>query len=355
MNLEEQGLIEAIRADPEDDAPRLVYADWLEDHGRHDPAELLRLQLSKEWSMERMQRQRALIDRLRGEWPAWLAAAGVRYRRGMGAVVWEDLNAAELGVAALAERTCPAWVVEGELSVYSTWGDRQRFQALVTSPAFAVVTHLMLWSGLSSEVLCLMARSPSAVNLCAIRLHEWKLSGKEASALADTGTLSRLRRLDLARCRFESGLQRLLESAALVQLRELNLDGALEEGDAAQAFPRAAGLPRLRALSLNSNGLGDRGLLALLRSPLLARLEGLSAAENGLSDSGAEALAECPAAAGLKRLDLGGNPVTDAGAQALLASLHLRRLRWLGLSGDFSGATRRMMSDRFGARSGGAG
>jgi uncharacterized protein (TIGR02996 family) len=348
MSLAEQGLIEAIRADPEDDTPRLVYADWLEDEGRHDLAELLRLQLAKEWSMARMRRQRVLIDRLQGEWPAWLVDAGVRYRRGMGAVVWESLGEAERGVAALTGRNCPPWVVEGELSVYSEWDDRQRFQALAVTPAFAVVTHLMLWSGLSSEMLCLMVRSPSSVNLYAIRLQDWKLSGREVAALADTNTLSRLRRLDLARCRFEAGLGHLLESAALGQLRELNLDGAIKQGDAVEAFARASGLPRLGALSLNSNDIGDKGLLALLRSLIPARLESLSLAENAISDSGAKAIAECAPLASLKRLELGQNSITDAGIQALLASPHLGRLRWLGVSGDFTRATRQMMRKRFG-------
>jgi hypothetical protein len=238
--------------------------------------------------------------------------------------------------------------VEGELSVYSEWDDRQRFQALVRSPAFVVVTHLMLWSGLSSEMLCLLARSPSAVNLYAIRLQEWKMSGKEVAALADTNNLSTLRRLDLARCQFQAGLGRLLEPTALRQLRELNLDGAIQKGDVAQAFARPSGLPQLRALSLNSNGIGDRGLLALLRSPVAARLESLSVAENAISDSGAKAIAECAALAGLKRLDLGQNQITNAGIQALLASPHLGRLCCLGLSGDFTGATQQMMRERFG-------
>ena len=38
MTDEEWGLLEAIRAEPEDDAPRLVYADWLEEQGRPDEA-----------------------------------------------------------------------------------------------------------------------------------------------------------------------------------------------------------------------------------------------------------------------------------------------------------------------------
>src|SRR5947209_5646412 len=42
---EEKGLLAAIRDNPEDDDLRRVYADWLEEHGRSDRAEFLRLQV----------------------------------------------------------------------------------------------------------------------------------------------------------------------------------------------------------------------------------------------------------------------------------------------------------------------
>src|SRR3982751_4366719 len=38
-------LLGAARAGPHGDAPRLVLADWLEDHGEHDRAEFVRGQL----------------------------------------------------------------------------------------------------------------------------------------------------------------------------------------------------------------------------------------------------------------------------------------------------------------------
>lgn len=43
---DEAGLLSAIREAPADDLPRLVYADWLEDQGRHERGELIRLQLA---------------------------------------------------------------------------------------------------------------------------------------------------------------------------------------------------------------------------------------------------------------------------------------------------------------------
>lgn len=38
-------LLDAILADPEEDTPRLVYADWLEEHGQGERAEFVRVQV----------------------------------------------------------------------------------------------------------------------------------------------------------------------------------------------------------------------------------------------------------------------------------------------------------------------
>src|SRR3954463_15201453 len=40
----EEAFVQAILADPEDDTPRLVFADWLDEHGQHARAEFIRLQ-----------------------------------------------------------------------------------------------------------------------------------------------------------------------------------------------------------------------------------------------------------------------------------------------------------------------
>src|SRR3954447_18033797 len=37
-------LLAAIRAAPDDDAPRLIYADWLDEHGQPERAEFIRVQ-----------------------------------------------------------------------------------------------------------------------------------------------------------------------------------------------------------------------------------------------------------------------------------------------------------------------
>jgi uncharacterized protein (TIGR02996 family) len=72
---DEQGLLAAVIADPEDDAPRLVYADWCEDHGRPQRARFIRLQCRiarGDEAPELLAEEEALYEAHRREWVAQL-------------------------------------------------------------------------------------------------------------------------------------------------------------------------------------------------------------------------------------------------------------------------------------------
>jgi uncharacterized protein (TIGR02996 family) len=66
-------LLEEARLAPHDNGPRLVLADWLEDHGDGARAELLRLQCLRPRQAAAQERCRALLDRHGGAWlgPLW--------------------------------------------------------------------------------------------------------------------------------------------------------------------------------------------------------------------------------------------------------------------------------------------
>src|SRR5687768_4091442 len=97
MDGTELGLIAAIVADPDNDTLRMVYADWLEEHGHSDRGEFLRLQVQ---ALSPSARRRNINDvledtiRLReAAPPAWAAAVAPhlapyfgnadRYKRGL--------------------------------------------------------------------------------------------------------------------------------------------------------------------------------------------------------------------------------------------------------------------------------
>src|SRR5262249_29478592 len=72
-----EDLLRAIVATPEDDAPRLVYADWLDEHGVPDWAEFIRVQVELAatpgtgWRvMELTQRELVLIQTKAGRFMA---------------------------------------------------------------------------------------------------------------------------------------------------------------------------------------------------------------------------------------------------------------------------------------------
>ncbi|HWO19492.1 MAG TPA: TIGR02996 domain-containing protein [Kofleriaceae bacterium] len=103
MTPEERSLIAAIAADPDEDGPRIVYADWLQEIG--DPyGEFIAIQcaLARGRTPELAAREQSLLERHHAE---WLARAGLghregRFRRGF----IEQVDAGAGRVAAAIER-----------------------------------------------------------------------------------------------------------------------------------------------------------------------------------------------------------------------------------------------------------
>src|SRR5262245_25005118 len=87
----EEAFLEDIRTHPEDDTPRLVYADWLDERGDADRAELIRVQCELAWPgvdqrrrAELERRQQGLLAAGEGGWAGPLEAWGCtwEFRRG---------------------------------------------------------------------------------------------------------------------------------------------------------------------------------------------------------------------------------------------------------------------------------
>src|SRR5262249_20582690 len=78
--ISDEAFLLAIRAQPDDDAPRLVFADWLEETGDTDRAEFIRLQCGGDES----EREHELLQRHKAAWAGPLARLVYSYtfRRG---------------------------------------------------------------------------------------------------------------------------------------------------------------------------------------------------------------------------------------------------------------------------------
>ena len=98
----DDALLAAILANPEDDLPRLVYADWLEEAGFSERAEFIRIQChlrdASSTDLGQLQfREKLLLDRYGKSWLAPLRAKGEAlqnsgthglFRRGFVEIVW---------------------------------------------------------------------------------------------------------------------------------------------------------------------------------------------------------------------------------------------------------------------------
>jgi uncharacterized protein (TIGR02996 family) len=248
----DDAFVESIVEAPDDDAPRLIYADWLEEHGDPDRAALIRVQIelaglpegdSRREELER--REDELLTEHEGRWTAPLRA-----------VLLED----------------------------------------VATPVFhrGFVEEMIFWGRAGTEAL--VAHANDLFRLAPLRaLRLFPLgSHKTASEIpwnTRTNDLTdRLRTLDLEGLLWMSHLERV----HLLDLSGHTLDNpnggpaAIVNnhlGDyAANLLAEAASLIGLKTLLLRDNLIGDTGALALAQSPTLAGLTTLDLSHNRLSD-----------------------------------------------------------------------
>jgi uncharacterized protein (TIGR02996 family) len=309
---EEEAFLAAIVEAPDDPTPRLVYADWLEEHGRTDAdrgrAEFIReqLRLDREGGAstvyaEGSQRLRDLRHAHARVWekglPAWAARRG-GYRRGF------------------IEH------VVGTARQFLADGARLRQQIPLRR------LRLERPAGLLGEV----AASGLLAGLRSLGLDDPRLTVDDLRALAECSDLEGLTRLGMGRCRVgPAGARALARAAWLAGVEEVYLVGNDLGPEGARVL---AGVPfrGLKDLNLQGNDVGDDGLTALLRSPHLpANLTELNLRYNRLGPAATRELAGCAALAGLCRLRLANNDLGDDGARALASSPHLAGLTELEL------------------------
>src|SRR5579884_3843833 len=218
-----KGFLDDIVANIDDDTPRLVYADWLTEHGQDDRAEFIRVQV-----------QRARL-------PAW-DAAQVR--------LW-------LRERQLLERHGEGWLAEMPAVQGAKWEGFRR--GLVAEVSFA-----------SFEAMRATAHACRAVApVEAVTVH-WPRRREGRKVVKP---IAELRELTLTGRPFEDEIPLLAESPQLATLRALTVLG-LDAGDLTRlaASPHLTGL---RTLRLTSSGLGTSGVRALTQAATLNGLEEL--------------------------------------------------------------------------------
>jgi uncharacterized protein (TIGR02996 family) len=314
---QERAFLQAIIADPDDDLPRLVYADWLEENGDPDRAEFIRLQIERarrprhdpaRWRPG--ERERALEEAHRKEWLEQLPP--MRY------------------ITVAFERGFPGWVY-CEVEAFVDW-DEAAWQA---APVTAVSLE-------GSYRRAGVYRDPE----------EWEGLLRRLVAMRE---LARLRGLAFSESDFRAQeVARLLASPHLRGLRSLTVNyHGIDHGDEIARVVARLRAPRyLSSLYLMGERIGMEGLRALLAWPLLKHVRVLGLGQNDFGDEGVELLAASRRLRGLEYLDLLQSEITDRGARALAASPHLAGLAYLDLlaNDDISPAGRALLVERFGER-----
>jgi uncharacterized protein (TIGR02996 family) len=329
-----RALLEIVEEYPDDETSRQVLADWLEDQGQGERAELIHVQcalahpdLPEEERASLQHREQELLDWLRDHWliPLFGPAAEWQFERGL-------LRNARLGWRTFLEKGRElieaTWVRRFDLvGEISEDGDSFDLAELAASPLLARVRSLTLPEhALTPEQVEVLAASPWLAGLQHLDLSEDAVGVGEPAFLAGLHRLKGLRILRLSgNALGDEGLRVLLQGG-FSNLRELDLS---HNSITDQGLISLAGSPllaNLQVLNLSRNLIGDTGAAALAHSDNLASLRGLDLAGNFIGDAGMIALAACPALGALTGIDLEGNPFRWPGAQALVYSPYLRHL-----------------------------
>ena len=295
-------LLRAIQDAPDDDAPRLVHADWLEEHGQPQRAEFIRLQCELSQLAEDDPRAAALHKR-------------------------ESALYAEHGAG---------WKAELPRLPGVEWGDWPPFVR-----GFVGHVRFRNFSAFAAHAATVFRLLPDPT----VRFRVIK----RCHRLAGCAELAHVRRLDLTgRGIGDAGVRALAESEYAAGLWSLDLHYNNVGPHGVRALAESRHLRHLRTLSLAVNAFGPEGLEALTASPVLATVHTLNLTGNNLGPRGMFLLARSPHLGELRSLYLVGNRIGDEGAQALIDSPGLKNLRRVRLADPSVGErTRQALRTRF--------
>jgi uncharacterized protein (TIGR02996 family) len=354
-------LLAAITANPDEDTPRLVYADWLEEHDQAKRAEFIRLQcqlahLSRKSTEGKplAKREKELQSQLFGHLDG-IGFESVSFRRGFVGAVTANLNVLAEHFDSLSVEDAPAYA----LKVLPEDDDCEIYDDSTVEEAFAnetlrrcVSLDLPCMGIDASTIICESKHlinlrrmnfpdneagptiesvaSPTFANLRWANFHNSDSAFDNPSIvpLAECPHLANLEYLDFSYCeQWSECLQAVAATQYWNRLRYLNLStSGFTPNSVAELFA-TRNLPVLAELDLSSTfgdyatGTprdGDLSCVAIADSPLFARLSKLWIGRNSITDEGAKALAVSTREVKLTLLDLSENDISDEGRRALV-------------------------------------
>lgn len=310
----EHPFVQEVRANPDDDAPRLIFADYLEETG--DPqAELIRLQVELSHlsagdpaRRELELRENELLDEFA---EAWL----------------EPLR--ELGAEGVSRRCFQRGLIE-RVRISADAFLRDGVELCRRAPAL----HCVELRAAGGKLESLAALDwPEQVTGLDLRCNAFKPA--DLAALVQLPPRERVRDLSLAVCSLRDAAVQTLTTVDWPQLRRLDLSVNKLESAAAKALARCGRLPQLRSLLLSVNRLGNEGLQHLgADSPLVRSLRELDVGSNRITDRGLGQFIQLPLLAVLENFVYRGNKMEIA--QSALIARAATALQRIDLRGAYA-------------------
>jgi uncharacterized protein (TIGR02996 family) len=341
--------LHAIQADPNGDGPRLVLADWLEEQGASDTAELIRLQCELAHGTDQglawragKEREQELLQKHATEWLSPLE----RFQEP--ATVFCPIAQLQTRLTTFlrhAERIFQVAPLLRDVHCVGYFGEESRSPVEVSPHIpYGVILRLPAQEfprlpRLLEDLQSLQADLEALSKQPALeRLRSLNLNGLLLGAASLTSQpVQALVRAALNFLGLGNGIPRnswvysLLHSPYWKNLSVLDLGGNLLDASALFALAEARHLQNLTTLRLQRNGLHGRGVEALVQTGLLGRLETLDLRENSLLAADVATLVDSQQAERLRTLDLSSNPIGLEGLFALIDSPHLEQLSDLRL------------------------
>jgi uncharacterized protein (TIGR02996 family) len=376
---EREGLLDAIRSAPDDDTPRLVYTDWLDEHGEPERAAFIRAQVAEARAERELEELGVLQPRLllpsprqserlfkahrakiQGGLPTGQPCP-IEFRRGFPEIAfprtaqaflkWADalcagplrrlnlVNVSPRELATIVRRGYLRRVEELLFAAHPRTSPDETLQmlaALTWAPDVASLRHLILMFPTGAPIdtrqaIEAITRAPQSSRLA--ELSFWVDSGFDASALELlAGRLPQLQGLQFTTPGLSATVASVLGNR-FPNLTKLYLDG--HGLDSAGAFALAAA-PNLRQLKhlrcYGRDNMGAEAVAALLASSAFPALRSLSL--NGASGPLGPALRAIRHLRGptLRSLDLTRALLGADGALALTELGPFQELVWLALT-----------------------
>lgn len=369
MTSQHDALYRAICEYPDEDTPRLAFADLIEEEGDGLRAAFIRTQVELArvteydpfWVKCRQFHAgvflaEGMVHTLPKPLPDGFSWAAYRFRRGfpwllmaLGAEALTERGAALFATAPIQALSfddrgqpdvaelagCPHLARVRRLEFINSRLDADDLVELGVTPYSAGVTELTFaHDGIRADGLEVLAGSDLFPRLESLKLDQNVIPpALLVDALGAATEPGNLRRLSLPFAELHApDAATLFDLPALQSLDHLDLrDNPRLGPEGIESLTESGILRGLRVLNLSKTYPGVPGVRALTATSALAGVRSLDLSENRLGPVAARALAETERVRGLRVLSLENNPVGDKGAESLAGSRHLTGLLELDL------------------------